>query len=279
MVATPLGNLRDLTARARDILAQADLIAAEDTRVTAVLLAHCGIVTRPMALHEHNEQRARAQLLAALAAGRSVALVSDAGTPAVSDPGARLVRAARDGGRTGRPDPGAVGADGGGVGRRARRRRGSCSSASCPSAGQGAARSCSSALGALPCRAGVLRGAASRARDRRPRSRRALVGARTLVVARELTKSSRRSTAMPLADAPAWFAADANRERGEFVLLVDAASGATPRRRCRPTPTAWLAALLRELPPRRGRASRRPRDRAAARRTLRAGGGAEERAG
>jgi len=95
VVATPLGNLRDTTLRAVDILGSADLVAAEDTRVTAVLLRHFGITARPLSLHEHNEGQRVARILDALRAGRSVALVSDAGTPAVSDPGARLVRAVR----------------------------------------------------------------------------------------------------------------------------------------------------------------------------------------
>ena len=83
--------------RAVDVLGSADVIAAEDTRVTGVLLRHYGIATRPMSLHEHNEAARAAQIVGILRAGRSVALVSDAGTPAISDPGARLVRAVRDG--------------------------------------------------------------------------------------------------------------------------------------------------------------------------------------
>ena len=88
VVATPLGNLRDLTLRALDLLQSVDLIAAEDTRVTAVLLRRYGILTRVTSLHEHNEARSVATLLAALSKGQSIALVSDAGTPAISDPGA-----------------------------------------------------------------------------------------------------------------------------------------------------------------------------------------------
>ena len=107
VVATPLGNLRDLTLRALDVLGSVDVIAAEDTRVTGVLLRHYGIATRPLSLHEHNEEARAAQIVANLGAGRSVALVSDAGTPAVSDPGARLVRAVRDAGLSVVPIPGA----------------------------------------------------------------------------------------------------------------------------------------------------------------------------
>src|SRR6185437_12162333 len=107
VVATPIGNLRDAGLRALDILRTADIIAAEDTRVTAQLLAHYGIATRARALHEHNELARIPALLGELAAGRSIALVSDAGTPAISDPGARLVRAALDAGHRVVPIPGA----------------------------------------------------------------------------------------------------------------------------------------------------------------------------
>ncbi len=107
VVATPLGNLRDVTLRAIDILGTADVVAAEDTRVTAVLLRHLGIATRPLSLHAHNEAARAAQIVSLLESGRSVALVSDAGTPAVSDPGARLVRAVRDAGLAVVPIPGA----------------------------------------------------------------------------------------------------------------------------------------------------------------------------
>ena len=107
MVATPLGNLRDVTLRALDVLASADVIAAEDTRVTTVLLRHYGIATRALSLHEHNEARRAAHIESLLRAGKSVALVSDAGTPAISDPGARLVAAIRNAGLAVVPIPGA----------------------------------------------------------------------------------------------------------------------------------------------------------------------------
>ena len=106
VVATPLGNLRDLTLRARDVLATADAIAAEDTRTTATLLRHYGIATRMLSLHSHNEAQRMDSIAALLGAGNSVALVSDAGTPAISDPGARLVRAMRDAGFPVIPIPG-----------------------------------------------------------------------------------------------------------------------------------------------------------------------------
>ncbi len=92
LVATPIGNLRDITLRALDTLAQADIVACEDTRVTGRLLAHFGIEARLRAYNDHNAARQRPAIIEALNAGKSVALVSDAGSPLVSDPGYRLVR-------------------------------------------------------------------------------------------------------------------------------------------------------------------------------------------
>lgn len=96
VVATPIGNLEDLTFRALRVLKEVDLIAAEDTRRTSKLLAHYGVSKPLVSLHEHNEHREAPRLVARMAAGESVALVSDAGTPAISDPGTTLVRLSRD---------------------------------------------------------------------------------------------------------------------------------------------------------------------------------------
>ena len=98
VVATPIGNLEDITYRAVRVLGEADLIAAEDTRRTAKLLAHYGIVTRTTSFHEHNAATKSTALVRRLTGGARIALVSDAGTPLVSDPGSRLVRAALDAG-------------------------------------------------------------------------------------------------------------------------------------------------------------------------------------
>lgn len=106
VVATPIGNLDDLSPRAREVLGRADLIAAEDTRVTGRLLSHVGIKVRSLALHDHNEEKVVPELIEALESGNSVALVTDAGTPLVSDPGYRLVRAAHNAGITVSPIPG-----------------------------------------------------------------------------------------------------------------------------------------------------------------------------
>jgi 16S rRNA (cytidine1402-2'-O)-methyltransferase len=107
VVATPIGNLADTTLRALQTLAAADIVACEDTRVTAVLLRHFGIAGRMVAYHDHNAEKQRPKLLAALAEGRSVALASDAGTPLVSDPGYRLVVEAAAAGYPVVPVPGA----------------------------------------------------------------------------------------------------------------------------------------------------------------------------
>ena len=106
VVATPIGNLEDITVRALRVLREVDVIAAEDTRRTAHLLARHGIATSTTSLHEHNEAAKSASLIARLQRGESIALVSDAGTPTVSDPGGRVIRAALDAGIRVEPIPG-----------------------------------------------------------------------------------------------------------------------------------------------------------------------------
>ena len=107
VVATPIGNRDDLSTRARQVLEEVDLIAAEDTRRTGRLLSHFGIKTRQMALHEHNEEALVSRLIGKLNEGQSIALVSDAGTPLISDPGYRLLCAAHEQGIDVSPVPGA----------------------------------------------------------------------------------------------------------------------------------------------------------------------------
>jgi 16S rRNA (cytidine1402-2'-O)-methyltransferase len=242
-VATPLGNLRDLTFRAVDVLASVDTIAAEDTRVTAVLLRHYGIGARPFSLHEHNEAARAERIVEMLRRGKSVALVSDAGTPAISDPGARLVRAVREAGFPVVPIPGACAAV-----------------AAVSAAGLAAERWLF--LGFLPstakARRELLASAAKidaalvvyeaphRVRATVEELRNALGGERMLVVAREITKKFETISRTNLAEASQWLDEDANRERGEFVLLVDA-----PADRIRGAaidPRELLMALVDELP-------------------------------
>ena len=221
VVATPLGNLRDVTLRALDVLATADVIAAEDTRVTSVLLRHYGIATRPLSLHEHNEARRAARIESLLRAGKSVALVSDAGTPAISDPGARLVAAIHGAGLPVIPIPGA-----------------SASVAAISVAGLAAERF--AFLGFLPptpkARRALLDSVARlplalviyEAPHRLSRTLADLIdalgGGRTIVVAREITKRFEAITRLRLADVVAWLDEDRDRLRGEFVLVVDAMS-------------------------------------------------------
>mgnify|MGYP000458769326 CR=1 FL=1 len=106
VVATPIGNLEDITLRALRVLAEADIVAAEDTRHSRVLLSRHGIERQLLALHEHNEDRTSPQLVERILQGESLALISDAGTPLLSDPGYRLVRAAHENGITVAPVPG-----------------------------------------------------------------------------------------------------------------------------------------------------------------------------
>ena len=106
VVATPIGNLEDITARALRVLREVALIAAEDTRRTANLLARYAITTRTTSLHEHNEEKKSSTLIERLRLGDDIALVSDAGTPTVSDPGRRLIAAAIDAGIRIEPIPG-----------------------------------------------------------------------------------------------------------------------------------------------------------------------------
>lgn len=249
VVATPVGNLRDVTLRALDVLATADVIAAEDTRVTSTLLRRHGIAKRAISLHAHNEAERAGTLVAMLASGRSVALVSDAGTPAISDPGARLVRAVREAGFPVVPVPGpaavaaAVSAAGldaesfvflGFLPQQAKARRARLA-----------------AFANVPA-ALVMYEAPHRVKATVADLCAALGAQRRLVVARELTKAFETITCMPLAEAGTWFAADTNRERGEFVLIVDAPP---PAERAvedlPPEALRWLDALLEELPPAR----------------------------
>lgn len=249
VVATPLGNLGDITLRALDVLGSADVVAAEDTRVTGVLLRHFGIVTRQLSLHEHNEASRAERIVELLRAGRSIALVSDAGTPAISDPGARLVRAVRDAGLPVVPIPGANAAIA------------ALSAAGLiaerflflgflPAAAK-ARRELLAAVAHLPA-ALVVYEAPHRVRDTVGELAAALGGDRVLVVAREITKKFEAIATMTLAETPAWFAADPNRERGEFVLLVDAppAEEVVPARAAIDA-RRLLAALVVELPPAR----------------------------
>lgn len=247
VVATPLGNLDDLTIRARDTLARADRILAEDTRVTATLLSHCGIAARPTAFHAHNEARRMRDVLAALDNGERVALVTDAGTPAISDPGARLVRAVHEAGHRVVPIPGpsAVATAVSAAGLEAER---FVFVGFLPAQAK-LRRELLTTLRALPA-ALVFYEAPHRVRETVASLAQSLGGERVLVIARELTKKFEEIARLPLAQGDAWFEHDVNRIRGEFVLVVDAPDK-PPAEAAQLTPELerWLAALLVELPP------------------------------
>ncbi|MDH4133364.1 MAG: 16S rRNA (cytidine(1402)-2'-O)-methyltransferase [Gammaproteobacteria bacterium] len=222
MVATPVGNLDDLTPRARNILAEVALIAAEDTRHSGKLLAHFGILTPITAFHEHNEREKADELVAMLGKGRSIALVSDAGTPLVSDPGFRLVRAAHAAGVRVVPVPGACAAI-----------------AALSASGLPSDRF---AFEGFPPAKAVARRAWYERLAQEPRTlifyesthrivesiedMVAVFGAgREAVYARELTKQFETIRHATLGELSAWIAAEANQQRGEAVVLVH---GATP---------------------------------------------------
>ena len=216
VVATPIGNLSDLSPRAREILAAADLVACEDTRTTRPLLAAHGIAARTFALHEHNERTARAKLVEALTAGKTVALVSDAGTPAISDPGALVVEAAHRAGIKVVPIPGPSAAI----------------AAYCASgfladrflfagflpATAAARRKAIAALDAgCPV---ILYEAPHRILETVEDLATVMDPARELVIARELTKKFEEVARLPLGAAKAWIEAGSHRQQGEFVLVI-----------------------------------------------------------
>ncbi len=242
VVATPLGNLGDITQRAVEALRAADAIACEDTRHARRLLDHLGVTAPTFALHQHNEVEASAKLAGLLGAGRRVALISDAGTPGLSDPGARAVAAARAAGHGVVPLPGP-----------------SAAMAAWSAAGLADAQFLFA--GFLPARPAARRTALEALRDvpaallfyeapHRVVETLADLAAvldprRTLVIARELTKLFEQIAVMPLAEGPAWLAADDNRQRGEFVLIV---SAPPPLRGLAAADERVLRLLLDEVP-------------------------------
>ena len=216
VVATPIGNLADASPRSVEILRAVALVACEDTRTTRTLLAHFGIPTRTFALHEHNERVATATLIAALQGGKDVALVSDAGTPGISDPGAKLVGDAHRAGLRVVPIPGpsaaiaALSASG--------FRAGSFFFAGFLPASAAARRKTLQALDLpwpvvffeAPHRiAATLSDLASQ-----------FGGAREICIARELTKKFEETARLRLEQAEEWLAAHPHREQGEFVVVL-----------------------------------------------------------
>jgi len=241
VVATPIGNLGDVTHRALQTLAAADIVAAEDTRVTRGLLTHFGIRARLVAVHAHNERGGAARVVAWIAEGKSVAFVSDAGTPAVSDPGAALVAAVRAAGLAVIPIPGpsalttALSASG-------------IESAGVVFAGFLPARGAERRERLAALAAGPWAIALFEAPHRVAQTLsdlHAALGDRDVVIARELTKKFETIARVPLAGARAWIEADPDRTRGEFVLVVEGRA-AEPASALDPRPV--LETLLAELP-------------------------------
>lgn len=244
VVATPIGNLGDITQRALEVLKSVDLVAAEDTRHSGQLLSRLGISARFVALHEHNEQHAAQQLIVELQTGKHIALISDAGTPGISDPGSLLIAAAHEAAIRVIPVPGA-------------------SAVICALSAAGLTAANWLFYGFLPAKAShrklrlqalaalpyplIFYEAPHRILECVADLAAILGGDRRITLARELTKLFESIHSLPLAEAGAWLVADSNRQKGEFVLIVDGAaevSTADDHGELRHT----LTVLLEEMP-------------------------------
>jgi 16S rRNA (cytidine1402-2'-O)-methyltransferase len=244
IVPTPIGNLGDITQRALDVLSSVDVIAAEDTRHSGKLLAHFNIQTKTFALHDHNEQQKAQVLVEKLLAGQSIALVSDAGTPLISDPGYHLVTQCRQAGVKVVPLPGA------------------CAVITALSA-SGLPSDRFSFEGFLPAkskgrkdkfmeiakaeRTCIFYESPHRITESLQDMLDVLGPEREVVLARELTKTFETIQDMPLGELIEWIEADDNRKRGEMVLLIhgyrDSAEDVLPEEALR-----TLGILTKELP-------------------------------
>lgn len=221
VVATPIGNVADISCRALVVLSKADAIACEDTRNTAQLLKHLGIHKPLIAAHQHNENEVAQKIVQRLNQGERIALLSDAGTPAVSDPGARIVDAVREAGLRVIPLPGASAA------------------ITALSAG-GLLNDQFYFVGFLPSKAGerkkalqtlesitatlVFYEAPHRIVDTVDALRMQFSSDRKIVFARELTKLFEEIHRCSLGEASDWLAADAHRQKGEYVILLEGAA-------------------------------------------------------
>jgi 16S rRNA (cytidine1402-2'-O)-methyltransferase len=248
VVATPIGNLADITLRALHVLRLVDALACEDTRHTQSLLRAYGIdksSSKLIALHQHNEQEAAQQVMARLQAGERVAYVSDAGTPAISDPGARLVAAVRAAGLPVIPLPGA-----------------SSITAALSAAGAVDERGAFVFAGFLPAKS-TERAQAVQALAAEPRTVLLLeaphriealaqalagLGDRPVTLAREISKQFEQIHTLPAASLPQWLAADAQHVRGEFVVVLHPLPRAAQETGPDAAALRTLDLLLAELP-------------------------------
>lgn len=244
VVATPIGNLQDITLRALEVLKAVDVIAAEDTRHTSGLLSHYAIRKKLVAVHEHNEHQSAEQLLSRLRAGESVALVTDAGTPGISDPGAVVVDIVRQAGIVVVPVPGA-------------------SAVIAALSASGIRQNGFSFIGFLPASGSqrrkmleslkaqktilVFYEAPHRVVESVEDMAAVLGGERKLTIARELTKTFETFHSCRLDEAVAWLQADPNQQRGEFVLLVESLPEAASAE-IAPEVDRVLRLLMAELP-------------------------------
>ncbi|MER3383992.1 16S rRNA (cytidine(1402)-2'-O)-methyltransferase [Pectobacterium aroidearum] len=218
IVPTPIGNLGDITQRALAVLASVDLIAAEDTRHTGLLLQHFAINARLFALHDHNEQQKADVLLAKLQSGQSIALVSDAGTPLINDPGYHLVRRCREAGVRVVPLPGACAAI------TALSASGLASDRFCYEgflpAKTKARKDTLRDLGEEP-RTLIFYESTHRLLDSLQDISEVLGSERYVVLAREITKTWESIHGAPVGELLAWVKEDENRRKGEMVLIVE----------------------------------------------------------
>ena len=219
VVATPIGNLGDITLRALDILKMVDVVAAEDTRHTSGLLNGFKMAKKLIAVHQHNEQQSAEKLIALLQAGQNIALVTDAGTPAISDPGAIVVKAVRAAGVTVVPIPGAsaviTALSASGI-----TDNGFYFIGFLPASGA-ARRKVLESVKAVPATL-VLYEAPHRILESVADIANVL-GERQITFCRELTKTFETIVTCSTLQASTWLQADTNQQRGEFVLLIEVA--------------------------------------------------------
>lgn len=248
IVATPIGNLADLSERAREVLGSVDHVAAEDTRHSGRLLAHFNIKVPMISVHDHNERQRAEHVINLLRNGESIALVSDAGTPLISDPGFHLVRAVREAGFKVSPVPG------------------SCAFVAALSA-SGMPSDRFQFVGFLPAKSGarlqalealadntetlVFYESTHRIVDSLAAMAEAFGPERYAVVARELTKTFETIHGDSLEGLLEWIQADANQQRGEFVVLVQGAEKVLDDESINPEAERILRILAKELPPKK----------------------------